>query len=112
MSLIACVTLNKNEMYDWYHTGAFGQVDSNRWSCCNVENRKSQGCRKTTTTTQRQRLSSLSTQWQRRSPSLEVPSNEEEYSASVPLYRDQYPSTMTNWGDEDVHDEMYVGVYQ
>lgn len=101
---LACVNLNKNEMCEWYHDGAYGKFDGSSWSCCKEGKRDSQGCRKTTT--QRPRLSSLSAQWQREAPSQEptdIYMKDERYGSSVPYQLSTY-----NWGDEEVQDEMYV----
>ena len=35
-------------MLDHYHSGAYGQVHENEWSCCNAVSRESQGCLSTT----------------------------------------------------------------
>ena len=107
--MLACVTLNKNIMYGWYHTGAFGK-DGAKWSCCCAEQRESQGCRRTTAEhTQRSRHPSLSTQckWEHGSPSLllEPLNKNEEYSTSFP--GGQCPAFASSWGDENVQDDMY-----
>lgn len=74
-------------MYDWYHTGVYGQVDGIRWSCCNEENRESKGCRKTTKFSQRPRIASLSVQQRHDSQtSPEPPTIAEELSTSMPAY--------------------------
>lgn len=33
-------------MLESYHTGAYGQVNHNKWSCCNAANRDIPGCQK------------------------------------------------------------------
>ena len=98
---IASVTLNKNDMCDWYHTGAFGKVNA-RWSCCLAEKRESKGCRRTTNT-QRSRPASLSTQWEHVSSTEEQDSKDDPLSESVPSGH----SATCNWGDEEVQNEMY-----
>ena len=35
-------------MLDYYHIGAYGQVHQQKWSCCNADNRDTQGCQRTT----------------------------------------------------------------
>ena len=42
-------TINQNTMLEKYHTGAYGQVNQQRWSCCNLANRDLEGCHETTT---------------------------------------------------------------
>lgn len=96
--------ISDNEMYDWYHTGAYGQVNNNTWSCCNEKMREAKGCRKTTKFSQRPRLASLSAQWQQpRShpdgesiPLAVPPTIAEEFSTSVPTY-----SSSSQWGEKE-----------
>ena len=43
-SIISATDLKGNAMLDHYHSGAYGQVNKQKWSCCNAANRDSQGC--------------------------------------------------------------------
>lgn len=98
----ACVTLNKNEMYDWYHGGAFGKEHTGRWSCCNSE-KNSKGCKEATNkASQRSRASSFSQQWKNGNPSLEVAAMDGDMSSSM--------LTHSNWGEDDttLYHERYI----
>ena len=102
---LAC-TINKNDMpvHDWYHTGAYGQVNGISWSCCNDPKRDSQGCRRTTNTSWHRRL--LSPTHPTVQSSLDVSSSDEEYNVSVPTFTHQHPPSTTNRKHEEVHDKM------
>ena len=89
-------------MYDWYHTGAYGQVHSNKWSCCSEDKRESKGCRKTTKFSQRPRVISLSAHWQQQQACDDQSTSiAEELSTSMPAY-----SSSSNWGDKEAQDEI------
>lgn len=99
--------INENKMLDWYHTGAYGQVNSNKWSCCNEQKREAKGCRKTTKFSQRPRMASLSAQWQQQrlhdgqsSSTASTIADHEEFSTSVPAY--------FNLGDKDEMNEYIL----
>ena len=108
-------------MYNWYHTGVYGQVNNNKWSCCNESTREAKGCRKTTKFSQRPRVASLSVQWQRQprfcaqdgqsTTVLPTIADREELSMSMPVY-----SSSSKWGDEEAHDQdetnEYVLIYK
>lgn len=41
-------------MLDNYHTGAYGQVNQLKWSCCSAANRDTPGCQQTSTNSSKQ----------------------------------------------------------
>lgn len=57
-SLLAA-TLKHNHMSEIYHIGAYGQVNDNRWSCCNAANRNTPGCQRTKVPQDRRKTRSM-----------------------------------------------------
>lgn len=41
---VAAFELKKNRPLQRYHTGAFGLVEKNHWSCCNLQGFTAEGC--------------------------------------------------------------------
>ena len=101
-----CTAISENEMYGWYHTGVYGQVDGIRWSCCNENKRDSKGCRKATKLSQRPRMASLSVQRRHDSQTTpEPPTIAEELSASMPAY------SSSNWGNDEGQSQDAMNVH-
>ena len=114
---IAC-TLNDNDMYDCYHTGAYGLIDGITWSCCKEDNKNSPGCKEVLSSTE-------PPSWHRSQLSLiSVSSLRQQQLESIPL---ESPTSMPEaymhpfscnddlqLDDEVVQDEInrYIGYAQ
>lgn len=108
---LAC-TLNDNEMYGYYHTGAYGLIDGISWSCCKDDNKDSPGCKKVLSSSEppswhRSQLSLISVsslrQQQLEGIPLESPTSmPEAYMHPISCY-----SNDLQLDDEVVQDEIY-----
>ena len=74
--------LNANTMLSHYHTGAYGQVDLSKWSCCGATKRESTGCQRPRSARHRDRASTIATSSKDRDQ--EMTSSSEFVSQSLP----------------------------
>ena len=44
--MFLAASLKGNTILNYYHSGAYGQIHQQKWSCCNAANRDTQGCQR------------------------------------------------------------------